>query len=75
MHLGAGRKTIDDKIDPNVGIHLHKQVGEYANVGDTLLDLYVNDEWDDKLINDLLNAYEFSDFKFDPPKVIDEIIS
>lgn len=42
MHLGAGRVTKDDKIDPTVGIVLHKKVGDYVKAGDVLCTLHVN---------------------------------
>ena len=74
MHLGAGRKTIDDKIDPNVGIVLNHQVGDYVEEGETLLYIYKNDEWKDSLIDDLYGAYEYSDEKVPPIKLFEEII-
>ena len=74
MHLGAGRKTIDDKVDPNVGIVLNHQVGDYVEEGETLLYIYKNDEWKDSLIDDLYGAYEYSDEKVPPIKLFEEII-
>ena len=75
MHLGAGREEIEDKIDPNVGIYLNHQVSEYVEKGETLLYIYKNDKWDDKIIDNLYSAYEFSDKYIEPPKVIEEIVS
>lgn len=42
MHLGAGRITKDDKIDPTVGIVLHKKIGDEVKIGDVLCTLHVN---------------------------------
>lgn len=44
MLLGAGRETKADEIDPSVGIELHKKIGDYINVGDTIATLFVNDK-------------------------------
>ena len=75
MHLGAGREEVDDNIDPNVGILLNHQVSEFVEEGETLLYIYKNDKWEDRIIDDLYKAYEFSDKYVEPPKVIEEIVS
>ncbi|MCR5741274.1 MAG: thymidine phosphorylase [Gammaproteobacteria bacterium] len=74
MELGAGRKEIEDNVNPNVGIYLHKQVGEYISEGETLLDIYADDPVSDELIESLYSAYEFSKEKVAIPPVIEEII-
>ncbi len=43
MLLGAGRETLDSRIDPAVGIVLHKKVGDLVLKGEPLLTLRVND--------------------------------
>lgn len=40
MKLGAGRESLDSKIDYNAGIVVNKNIGDYINVGDTLMYLY-----------------------------------
>ncbi len=42
--LGAGRATKEDKIDPAVGLVMHKRLGDAVADGETLCTLYVNDE-------------------------------
>ena len=74
MRLGAGRVKKEDSIDPNVGIVLNKKVSDYVKKGDKLLDLYVDDLWDDSMIETVLNAYEYSKEKVELPKAISEII-
>lgn len=74
MRLGAGREDKDDIIDPNVGILLAHTVGEYVKIGDPLLYIYKNDKWDDDIIADLYNAYEYSMSPIPEEKIIDEII-
>ncbi len=44
MLLGAGREAVDSRIDPAVGLVLHKKVGDLVMVGEPLLTLHVNDD-------------------------------
>jgi len=41
--LGAGRRTMDDVIDPGAGIVLHRKVAEPVEVGDPIATLYASD--------------------------------
>jgi pyrimidine-nucleoside phosphorylase len=43
MLLGAGRETVDSRIDPAVGFVLHKKVGEAVTAGEPLVTVHVND--------------------------------
>jgi pyrimidine-nucleoside phosphorylase len=43
MLLGAGRETVDSRIDPAVGFLLHKKVGEAVTAGEPLVTVHVND--------------------------------
>ena len=43
MLLGAGRRTIDDRIDPAAGILLVRKVGEPVAAGDAIAELRFND--------------------------------
>lgn len=40
MHLGAGRKTIEDNIDHEVGIRVLVKTGDRIKVGEPLLEIY-----------------------------------
>ncbi len=42
--LGAGRARKEDKIDPAVGLIMHKRVGDSVSVDEPFCTLYVNDE-------------------------------
>ena len=44
MLLGAGRARMDSRIDPAVGVILHKKVGSAVEVDEPLCTLFVNDE-------------------------------
>jgi pyrimidine-nucleoside phosphorylase len=43
MLLGAGRETVDSRIDPGVGFVLRKKVGDAVAAGDALVTIHVND--------------------------------
>lgn len=60
MKLGAGRETLNDKIDYNAGIYLNKKPGEKVNKGDVIATLYTNKDEVENIKNDVLNAYSFS---------------
>ncbi|NLC89793.1 MAG: thymidine phosphorylase, partial [Clostridiaceae bacterium] len=42
--LGAGRLKLDDQIQPSAGIRLHRRSGEQVKKGETLAELYTDDE-------------------------------
>ncbi len=44
MLLGAGRARVDSRIDPSVGVILHKKVGDRVEAGEPLCSVLVNDE-------------------------------
>jgi pyrimidine-nucleoside phosphorylase len=43
MLLGAGRETVESRIDPAVGFVFHRKVGDPVRAGEPLLTLHVND--------------------------------
>ena len=44
MLLGAGRETVDSRVDPAVGIVLHKKVGDPVVEREILATLHINDK-------------------------------
>jgi len=44
MVLGAGRETVDSRVDPAVGLVLNKKVGDLVVAGETLATVHYNDE-------------------------------
>ena len=40
--LGAGRETLDDRIDPSAGIMLLRKTGDYVRAGDPVAELYTS---------------------------------
>lgn len=55
-YLGAGRETVDGKIDPAVGIVFKKKIGDRVNVGDVILEIHANEKGVEDAFNTLKNA-------------------
>lgn len=51
MHLGAGRLSLQDKIDYGAGIVIKKNIGEYVDKEDILMLLYTNKEINPKEVS------------------------
>lgn len=60
MHLGAGRETLDDVIDMSAGIVLNKKIGDHVNKNELLCTLYTNKDSYDEIIEEVKNAFMFS---------------
>ncbi len=56
MRLGAGRETKEDKILLDVGIDLHKKIGDFVKKGDVLATFYVQDKGIEEAKTLLLDA-------------------
>ncbi|MBQ3052558.1 MAG: thymidine phosphorylase [Clostridia bacterium] len=72
---GAGRETLEEKIDFSAGIVLEKNYGEYVNKGDLLATLYSKKERAEKGAKLLIKAFTFSQEKPVEKPLIYKIIS
>ena len=70
--IGAGRLTKDDIIDPTVGLVLSKKTGDYVNVGDELVKVYLNEK--DVKLDDILSCFKISPEKEEKVPLIYEIL-
>jgi pyrimidine-nucleoside phosphorylase len=71
IELGAGRKKIDDKIDPAVGFIIKKKIGELVKTNDILASVLTsNKESGKEIANELSDCYSFSKNKIAKPKLI-----
>ena len=76
LELGAGRKTLGDKIDPKAGIILKPKIGDKIKKGEIIAKLYSNSEGKIKTARKLLtDAITFSEEKTFKPKLIKKIIN
>ncbi len=63
MRLGAGRETKEDKILLDVGIDLHKKIGDQVKKGDVIATLYVQDKGIEEAKKLITDAIEIGDKK------------
>lgn len=64
VELGAGRKRLDDKIDPAVGFEILKKIGDYTKTGEPLLLIYANDKAKGEKIREKITyAYTISSIR------------
>lgn len=71
MSLGAGRSKKDDNIDYRAGVILNKEVGDYVNRGDVLMNIYGNL---DVKIGDIDDYFKIDKEKVDKDNIIIEVI-
>jgi pyrimidine-nucleoside phosphorylase len=74
MKLGAGRATKEASVDHSVGITLLKKVGDPVVKGETLALIHANVENPSEAIEQLRQAYTFSDQPVSPPPIIYKVI-
>ncbi|NLI78854.1 MAG: thymidine phosphorylase [Candidatus Riflebacteria bacterium] len=76
MMLGAGRETKESVIDPAVGFHLNRKVGDRVEAGDVLADVHVDPARDNtRGIQRLRDAYHLSDRPVQAQPLILDIVS
>ncbi len=70
--IGAGRNTLDDEIDYEVGLVLNKKVGDKVEKGEELVKVYLKDK--DVSMGDILSCFEIDEELTNMPKLILDII-
>ena len=70
--LGAGRETLDDIIDPTVGLVLCKKLGEYVEAEEDLAKIYMNNK--DISLKEVLDCFEIGEELTANPREILDII-
>ncbi|MDR3626263.1 MAG: thymidine phosphorylase, partial [Ignavibacteriaceae bacterium] len=76
LELGAGRKTLDDKIDHKAGIIFRKKIGDSFKKGDVIAELHSSSEKKLELAKNIINqALEISTKPERPPKLIKMMIN
>lgn len=76
MMLGAGRETKESVIDPAVGFHLNRKVGDRVEAGDVLADVHVDPARDNaRGIQRLHDAFRLSDRPVQAQPLILDIVS
>ena len=70
--IGAGRSTLEDKIDYEVGLVLTKKVGDYVEQEEEILKVYLKDK--DVSITEILECFKIEDELEKKPELILDII-
>ena len=70
--IGAGRNTLDDKIDYEVGLVLNKKVGDKVSLDEELIKVYLKDK--DVSISEVLECFTIEPELKNVPKLILDII-
>lgn len=73
MILGAGRETLEDKIDMAVGIVLNKKVGDMVKEGDVLCYIHTNGKNTKESCQKALEAFNITDEKVESKLILDII--
>ena len=66
--IGAGRNTLDDEIDYEVGIVLNKKIGDSVVKGEELAKVYLKDK--DVSADEIINCFKISEELTNNPKLI-----
>ena len=70
--IGAGRNTLEDKIDYEVGLVLSKKVGDFVEKEEELIKVYLKDK--DISISEILECFTIEEELKSNPKLILDII-
>ncbi|MBF7096869.1 thymidine phosphorylase [Alkalibacter mobilis] len=69
--VGAGRENKESKIDPGVGLILHKRVGDHVDKDEILAEIYFNDKSRlDDAVKKVFDAIKISNAKISAGKLI-----
>lgn len=74
MQLGAGRETLEDKIDMSAGIILNHKIGDYVEDGELLCTAYTNKENVEEVLKQIEDAFVITDEVVYAQPVIREIV-
>ena len=74
MALGAGRETLDDVVDPAVGIICNRKVGDRVEKGDVLAYIHHNKPLSEDWISEFYSVINIVDEPFEVQPVIEKII-
>ncbi|MGD8779561.1 MAG: thymidine phosphorylase [Ignavibacteria bacterium] len=71
VELGAGRRIIDDKIDPTAGIIFEVKIGDEVNKGDTIAEIFTSNSIKARTAaGKIKDAVKFSQNEIEKPKLI-----
>jgi pyrimidine-nucleoside phosphorylase len=75
MALGAGRETVDSRVDLSVGVRLHKKIGDAVKTGEPLCTVFYNQKSKFHAVRpSVLKAFEVKPARVEPPPLIKQIV-
>jgi len=75
IEIGAGRKTLDSKLDYSSGAYLTKKIGDMINKDETIGYVFCNNKDEgENIISKILNSYELIDKEVQKEKIILKIL-
>jgi len=75
MLLGAGRRSVEDRIDHGVGLTVHVRIGDRLAAGDPLATLHITDETSAAAAEETLRAaFVIEDEAVQPPPLVHEVL-
>jgi pyrimidine-nucleoside phosphorylase len=75
QHAGAGRETLEDKIDPGAGVLLNKKVGRKVKCGELLATVYSSTtEKANQAAREVRQAFVIGKNRRSAPALIREIV-
>jgi pyrimidine-nucleoside phosphorylase len=75
LQLGAGRKVSSDKIDPLVGIQVHKKIGDQIREGEAVFTLYyTNEEQKESALPYMEKSFWWSQVQRPGPNLVETIL-
>lgn len=76
MHLGAGRATKSDVIDPVVGVVMHKGIGDHVREGEAVATIHSRTPVDasDAVVQSILGAISWADRPVVRPALVIEVV-
>lgn len=74
MKLGAGRASLDDKIDMSAGVVLKKKVGDFVKKGEALFEFHTNKPDYLETVEDMKNAFKITPKKVERAPIVREYI-
>ena len=74
MRLGAGRETMEDKIDMSAGIVLNKKLGDKVNKGDVLCYIHTNKDDYKEVADEVISSFHILPNKVKVHPIVHEYI-
>ncbi|MBT5420293.1 MAG: thymidine phosphorylase [Candidatus Cloacimonetes bacterium] len=75
IEIGAGRKTLDSKLDYSSGAYLAKKIGDKIDENETIGHIFCNNKDEgNNIISKILDSYELIDEKVSKENIILELI-